>query len=130
MENGFFSQTSITKKNHQEKGALGICTNMKILCWRLKPGFIRDRPPQHSSMSTHTTPAAGTASPQAEAGPHTQRGCVDCPWMQDCPHVDPSKMEVCLKTDSGTAYPGLSLRDNERTVHLTHLTPKTGICIL
>ena len=73
----------------------------------------------------HTCSRNGISS--AEAGPHTQ---VHCPWMHDCPHADPSEMEVRLKTDSGTAYPGLSLRDNERTVHLTHFTPKTGICIL
>ena len=81
-------------------------------------------------MSTRTTPAAGRhllGALSAEAGPHTQRTCS---WMQDCPHVHPSEREASLKMDRGTAYPGLSLRDSKTTVHLTRLTPQTGIYIL
>lgn len=84
---------------------------MKILCWRLKPAFTGP-----SSMSTHTTPAAGTASPRGSPS-------RACSWVQGCPRVDPSEAEASLKTGSGTACPGLSLRGNrrQRVLHTSHL---------
>ena len=63
-------------------------------------------------MSTHTTPAAGAASPRGSPS-------RTCSWVQDCPRVDPSEAEASLKTGSGTACPGLSLRDNNDSASYT-----------
>lgn len=63
-------------------------------------------------MSTHTTPAAGAASPRGSPS-------RTCSWVQDCPRVDPSEAEASLKTGSGTACPGLSLRGNNDSASYT-----------